>query len=217
MRAFPWRGLSAALPSLFRTAAPGPSERRVVAVAPGQLQFAPAALRLEPFEPQQAELVLSWVRDAREAYWLAPKTRPPLAAEDIRGWHAPHHQQFQLVAAGGTAPPAFHRLETGATCGYGELNLLNRATRHYWLGHLIVDPQVRGQGVGQALTRLLAARAFQRHGAWRVSLVVFPENRAAAACYQAVGFRFVDYEDHYLPGYGRYVRLARMTLAAPHA
>ncbi len=157
------------------------------------------ACRLLPFQPSCADLVMSWVTDAREAFWIAPRTPPPLTAAEVLNWQVPGHQAHLLVEAGRAAP-----------LGYGELNVLNGAERRYWLGHLIVDPAQRGRGCGLQLTRFLLWQAFARQGAADVTLVVFPDNARAIACYRAAGMRDNGYETHDFPAYGRRVRLLRM-------
>jgi RimJ/RimL family protein N-acetyltransferase len=172
---------------------------RFMAANPRAPKSAPPACRLEPFEPRYADLVLSWISSPEEAYWVAPRTAPPLTAEEVLQWQAPGHQPFLLYEKGRAEP-----------IGYGELNVLGGYGRRYWLGHLIVDPVHRGRGHGQLLTRLLLWRAFSRHAASEVSLVVFPENRAAILCYEAAGMRPDGYETHQLASYQRKVRLLRM-------
>lgn len=135
---------------------------------------------------------------------MAPRTVPPLTADEIRRWKLPGHEPLQLIDAGAAVP-----------CAYGELNVLNRPRGHYWLGHLIVDPTRRGHGLGQELTRRLLERAFWRHGAREVSLVVFRENLGAIACYRAAGMQPVGYEEHDLPAYGCRVALLRFSATAP--
>jgi RimJ/RimL family protein N-acetyltransferase len=158
-----------------------------------------SALRLTPFEAGYADRVLSWVRSPREAYWLAPRTKPPLTIEKLRAWARPGRIPLMLVAPEQPEPLA-----------YGELNVLNERRREYWLGHLIVDSQQRGRGLGRRLTELLLRRAFDRLAARRVSLVVFPENAAAVACYQAAGMCDDGYETHYFAVYRRRERLVRL-------
>lgn len=157
------------------------------------------ACRLEPFDPRHGQRVLCWISSPQEAYWVAPRTAPPLTVEEVLQWEAPGHQPFLLHEKGRAEP-----------IGYGELNLLNGSARRYWLGHLIIDPLQRGRGYGLQLTRLLLWRAFTRHAAREVSLVVFPENRPAIACYQAAGMRAAGHETHAFAAYGRRVRLLRM-------
>ena len=90
--------------------------------------------------------------------------------------------------------------------------MLRTDERHFWLGHLIVDPRQRGRGLGTHLTRLLLERAFNQQGARRVTLVVFPENHRALACYRAAGLREAGAEIHYFPPCDRRVRLLKMDI-----
>jgi RimJ/RimL family protein N-acetyltransferase len=169
--------------------AANPMNRRELALPCGLL----------PFEPQWAELVISWVRDAHEAYWLAPKTPPPLTPAHLSGWQAPGHTPYVLSQPASRDP-----------IGYGELNRFERGQRQYWLGHVIIAPLARGRGYGVALTRLLLEEAFERRGARRVSLIVFPQNHAALACYRAAGMHDDGYEWHSFPAYGTREYLIRL-------
>jgi len=166
------------------------------------------ALRLRAFEPRYAARVVSWVRGSREAYWLAPRTKPPLTAAKVCAWSGPGRSPLMLMAGAEAEPLA-----------YGELNLLNEACGEYWLGHLVVDPWQRGCGLGRRLTELLLQRAFQRCGARRVSLVVFPDNHAAIGCYRAAGLVEDGHETHWFAPYRRHERLLRLvkgTARVPH-
>jgi RimJ/RimL family protein N-acetyltransferase len=157
-------------------------------------------LSLTAFDPACAAHVASWVRGSCEAHWLAPRTKPPLTAGKVRDWAGPGRDPLMLVRPGQPEPLA-----------YGELNVLNERRREYWLGHLIVDPRHRGEGLGRRLTEMLLYRAFELRLARRVSLVVFTENRVAVACYRAAGMRDDGFETHYFPPYQRRVRLLRLT------
>ncbi len=154
---------------------------------------------LEPFQAAWARLVVSWVQDAREGYWLAPKTPPPLTAEQVVAWRMLGHDPYAL-RVDAERPPV----------GYGELNEMDGGRGVYWLGHLIVDPAERGRGHGVELTRRLLQEAFERRGARRVTLVVFPDNRPAIACYRAAGMEDDGFELHDFAAYGRREVLLRM-------
>ncbi len=155
--------------------------------------------RLVPFEAPWAALVASWPADARETYWLAPRNAPPLTPMQILAWHTPGRTPYALL------------LEPQATpVGYGELNVMSSGRRCYWLGHLVINPAQRGRGLGVALTRKLLEEAFVRRGAREVSLVVFPDNLVAIACYRAAGMREDGYETHEFPAYRRVETLLRM-------
>ena len=137
-----------------------------MAATPHVRKTAPPPCRLEPFDPRHAERVLSWISSPEEAYWVAPRTAPPLTAEEVLQWQAPGHQPFLLFENRRAEP-----------IGYGELNVLNGPGRRYWLGHLILDPAQRGRGCGRQLTRLLlesssgdARKTELRRGVIRIEL-----------------------------------------------
>ena len=164
------------------------------------------APQLQAFEPRYADLVVSWVCGAREAYWLAPRTKPPLTAAKVLAWAGAGRTPLMLVSPEHPRPLA-----------YGEVNVLNHGRCEYWLGHVIVDPRKRGRGLGRRLTEQLLLRAFRRYGARCVSLVVFPENETALACYRTAGMQEDGFETHYFPSYRRHERLRRLIArSAPH-
>lgn len=173
------------------------------------------SLRLRAFDVSQASVVASWVRSDEEARMLAPRVAPPMGIETILGWAGPGLCQFVLAPADAVDHFGTIRSQTDeqehAIVGYGELNELDPARRSYWLGHLIIDPAQRGMGYGLQLTRLLVARAFERCGARRVTLVVFPENLTAVACYKRAGFEPDGFENHRSAD-GRSFRLLRMAV-----
>lgn len=154
---------------------------------------------LAPFHADHAPLIASWVGSAQDAFWLAPRTPPPITPEKIAAWGGKDREPLVLVEE-----------SRSRLLAYGELNLLNRRRNEYWLGHLLVDPSLRGHGLGRRLTDLLVARAFDRYRAARVLLVVFPENRSAVACYQAAGFVSCGRESHAFPEYATTETLVRM-------
>jgi RimJ/RimL family protein N-acetyltransferase len=57
------------------------------------------------------------------------------------------------------------------------------------LGPVIVDPALRGMGIGQFATRELVRFGFEELKLHRIELVVFDFNKPAIACYEKVGFR----------------------------
>jgi RimJ/RimL family protein N-acetyltransferase len=169
-----------------------------MAATPTTKPTAGRKLRLMAFEARYAQRVATWVRNPLEAYWLAPRTAPPLTADKVRAWAQFGRDPFMLVEPGGSEPVA-----------YGELNKLRSKPHEYWLGHLIVDRRQRGRGLGRQLTALLLQRAFHILGALRVSLVVFPDNRAAAAAYRSAGMYEDGYETHHFADGQRRERLQR--------
>lgn len=149
------------------------------------------------FESWFAPLVLSWVRDDKELFWIAPKTPPPLTVEKIIDWPNKGSQPMIL----------FHHNEE-LPLGYCELNALPSSRRQLWLGHCIIRPDRRGQGLGRHMVEMTLEMAFHRQRAKQVSLVVFPENEAAVTCYQAAGFRHAGHQRRNFPT----VELAQLML-----
>lgn len=146
---------------------------------------------LQRFEPRFAANVVSWVRNARELFWLAPRTAYPLTPAKIVGWTRDCGTAFLLSTDDDPEP-----------CAYGELNASRRNPLNMWLGHLLVDTHHRQKGVGRQLTRLLVDEAFRRCGAEQLALVVFPDNLPAIRCYMNCGFRLRG-EEHQCLGTGR--------------
>src|SRR5690606_34576824 len=134
-------------------------------------------------------------------FWLAPKTFPPLTAAKVVGWPGPDGCPLLLHREGNVEP-----------LGYLELNPMPGEREHLWLGHCVIGPEHRGTGLGQVMIRLVLEEAFSRRRAWRVSLVVFPENHAAVRCYRSCGFCEVSNQHKYFPTTGGRHRMIQMTI-----
>lgn len=161
-------------------------------------------LTLRPFRSADAIEIARWVATDVELRWLAPSTPPPLTPEKVERWRQPEGSAFALARAGDTPPVA-----------YAELNPMRREPNHLWVGHAIVRPTERGKGVGQTLVRALIDQAFKRGDADRISLVVFPSNTAAIACYCRAGFSIMAEEFYRFGGAGRKYRLVRLEIRKP--
>lgn len=153
------------------------------------------------FAPHHAARVAAWVRDAQELAWLSPDSIPPLSVQQVLDWGGRGHRQFLLHVASEPAPIA-----------YGELNDMPGTPGAVWLGHILLDPALRGRGVGLACVRALVMLAFDELAAQQIILVVVPDNDAAIGCYLRAGF--VHRGDEWkTPTDGRPAyRLLRMTL-----
>jgi RimJ/RimL family protein N-acetyltransferase len=160
---------------------------------------------LKRFHPNFGEEVASWVRSPAELKWIAPSCTPPITPSMVRNWVKINGRALILARAGDHPP-----------IGYGELNPLRDHPRELWIGHVVLKPSVRGRGLGEHFTRLLLTHAFDEMNAERVSLVVFPQNARAVACYQRAGLRAVAEEFHQL-GPGPKHRLIRMEAKPPPA
>lgn len=159
--------------------------------------------RLVPFDPLFGPTVASWVRSTEELFLLAPSTRSPLTAAKVARWTARRGRPYLMFGGDDDLPIA-----------YGELNQMVGEIGHLWLGHLLVDPNRRGCGVGRRLTGLLVDQARNFLGAARLTLVVFPENVTAIRCYEGSGFRLAGEQRQRFGGTRR--RMLRYQYQAPN-
>jgi len=142
-------------------------------------------LHLGLFEPGHGPMVASWVPSEAGLFRLAPSTTSPLTAAKVAGWARPGGQALLLFREGDADP-----------CGYAELNPLRGSNTALWVGHVVIAPEFRGQGLGKRFTRMLVAQGFADPRVERLVMVVFPDNEPALRCYRAVGFRVTSQELH---------------------
>ncbi len=162
----------------------------------------PTTLRLEPFDERFASVVAGWIETGEQLRLLAPGTTPPLTPTKVLGWRKPAGTRIMLARDGAEAPIA-----------YAELNPMRRDPDHLWLGHVIVDPALRGRGLGRSFVEAILSHAFDRLCVARVSLIVFPENTVAQRCYVRAGFASVGEEHHRFNDADPKYRLLRMEAA----
>jgi ribosomal protein S18 acetylase RimI-like enzyme len=126
--------------------------------------------------------VLSWVTSEDEAEAWASVGGAARDPDLFARWHAdPDVRPFLCVDA------------DGEPCGYGEVWCDPEADEAE-LARILVDPAVRGRGVGRALVGLLAGEA--RGAGYRdIWLRVISWNEPALACYRAAGFVRASFEE----------------------
>jgi RimJ/RimL family protein N-acetyltransferase len=129
--------------------------------------------RLEAFDRSDAATVLSWARSPEEREAWASIT-DDVDETIFERWHAEN----------GVHPFGF--LRGDRLTGYGEI--WEDADEHEAeLARLIVDPEMRGRGLGRRMVELLSQRARER-GLDDVYVRVVPTNAAATNAYSAAGF-----------------------------
>ena len=154
---------------------------------------------LARFHSSHAAAIASWIRDQHQLQWVSPSTEPPLTPEKVCRWPRPDGEAFvllgekkdemdTLLAAG--VPSETHPL------AYAEINRMRSGQGNWWIGHFIVHPERRGQGLGRTLLSELLKEAFENLRANCVCLVVFPDNKPAIRCYESAGFIQVGTEYH---------------------
>jgi phosphinothricin acetyltransferase len=97
-------------------------------------------------------------------------------------WNAGHLEACRLVA----------RNRRGQVVAWAALSPVQRKSAYRGVaeGSLYVREDVRGTGVGRALSEAMIAAA-DAAGIWTVELWIFPENRASIVLCESLGFRIV--------------------------
>ena len=139
-------------------------------------------MRLRPYIPETDFNVLrTWISDPKaHALWCANRLAYPMNREDFDGVMREIRVRFgdsPFTAVG----------DDGKVIGFFCYSL-NPETNGGFLKFVILDPAVRGRGLGKAMLRLAADYAFRISGADTLSLRVFPENAPAVRCYEGAGF-----------------------------
>ena len=129
--------------------------------------------------PADAGEVSSWSRSAAETHRWCSSTIHPVPAEQIASWWSREDIRPLLLLDDRARPVA-----------YGEL-WLDEGEDEVELARLIVRPDARRRGVGQALVASLLATAATT-GLASMVLRVRAENAPARRCYLASGFRELD-------------------------
>ncbi len=132
-------------------------------------------MELRGFSDGYGELVAGWAGDAQEVALLCGREEYPFP-EQLRGsWRKVDSDiQPYLLFDGDRA------------VGYGEV-WLDDEEDEVELARIIVDPAVRGKGIGLELVRALLVPA-EAAGYAEVFLRVRPDNEVAIRTYQRVGF-----------------------------
>ena len=138
-------------------------------------------IRLRPYNANDADIILSWSKDARTFYkWSA----------GVLGEHPITKDQFSFV----NKLMAFTAIDDDDLVGFFTMRRPTESHDELRFGFVVVDPEKRGKGYGKAMLQLGVTFAKELYGAKKVSLGVFENNQSAYHCYKAVGFEDVVLE-----------------------
>jgi ribosomal protein S18 acetylase RimI-like enzyme len=137
-------------------------------------------VRLVPYDGTGAAAVVAWCAASPFSREWVPAGSPTPDAV-LAGWHTdPDITGYVLLRA-------------GTPVAYGEL-WVERDEDEAELAHLVVDPDLRRQGLGRALALDLVATS-RAEGLANIFLRVRSDNQAGIACYASAGFVRVSAED----------------------
>lgn len=140
-------------------------------------------LRLRPYKKDDAETILSWIKDERAFYkWTA----------GILGEYPISVEQFNAVGN----LMAFTAIDDNEIIGFFTMRRPNEFFEELRFGFVIVDSEKRGQGYGKKMLELGLKYAKEIFGANKVSLGVFENNEPAYFCYKAAGFEDVSQDEN---------------------
>lgn len=147
---------------------------------------------LRSFRERDVIPLLRWVEDPRTARsWGGPGVPIPVTAERLLNeW-----SRRKEAGSGGSRSLWFVGFAAGYTAaegnivGYGQILDIDSAAGAARLGGLIVDPALRGEGLGVELVEELLEVCFGDLGLRRASLRVYRWNKSALFCYLAAGLR----------------------------
>jgi RimJ/RimL family protein N-acetyltransferase len=164
----------------------------------------PGRISFRPFRLADAPTLISWAPTSDALLqWAGPHFSFPLDEAQLRDYAGSAGERRHLVSG--------VRAGTDAVVAHAELNLLPEHEVGQ-VRRVAVAPDLRGQGIGQALMRWLLDLAFTDLRLNRLELVVFSFNDSARRCYEAVGFREEGYAHQARRGSAGYWDLVYMAL-----
>ncbi|ANE51451.1 GNAT family N-acetyltransferase [Flavisolibacter tropicus] len=134
-------------------------------------------IRLEKFDYNDYELLISWVDSAETLMQFAgPAFSFPLTREQLdESFGNKNRMAFKVVDAG------------NVTIGHAEVYVTSQST---YLGRIVIGaPQLRGKGIGLQIVSLLLTYCFEVLQQTDVALNVFDWNTSAIKCYEKAGFQ----------------------------
>ena len=155
-----------------------------------------AGLKLRPYKSQDAETIVSWIKDERALrLWSSDRYGEyPVTAEDMN---------YKYLECNGdcTEPDNFYPMtavsEEGIV-GHLILRYTDKAQKTIRIGFVIVDDTKRGKGYGKRMIQMAIRYAFELLQAEKITLGVFENNPSAYYCYKAAGFREIRQEKRYV-------------------
>lgn len=141
-------------------------------------------MKLRNYRKEDAAIIAGWLRSEEDLYkWSADRyNRFPLSEDDI-------NNNYELQLATGRFFPLTALDDDDAVIGHFIIRYPNENDdRSVRFGFVIVNPALRGKGLGRTMIRLGIQYVRDHLPAERINLGVFENNERAKRCYQAAGF-----------------------------
>ncbi len=147
-------------------------------------------MTLRPFNPNDAETILSWCKD-KHAFQL-------WSADRYKDFPAQPEEMMEQYEGGNMYP--LTAVIDDIIVGHILLRFPSEDKSLIRFGFVVVDDTKRGKGYGQQMLQLAIEYAQQELGARRITLGVFCENSSALDCYKSVGFRITGKDSYTIDG-----------------
>lgn len=140
-------------------------------------------LRLRPFIfCRDFDIISKWITKPREhAMWCAGRTKFPIEREDFT-------RMLEDIAENCGDSPFVATDVSGIPVGFFCYSV-DPETNTGMFKFVMVNPALRGRGLGSKMLRLALSYAFGFTGADKVRLCVLSVNTGAKRCYEGVGFK----------------------------
>ncbi|MFY9820060.1 MAG: GNAT family protein [Thermoanaerobaculia bacterium] len=143
-------------------------------------------IELSPFTPDDIDRLIGWIPSLEALQlWTASSFDFPLTRE-----HLEQHMEESAQRGDRLLYKAITPADDGRVVGHVELGAIDRRNQSLRIGRVLVDPAIRGRGLGAAMMHSALALAFETFQMHRVELAVFNVNPRAIACYERVGFQY---------------------------
>ena len=139
-------------------------------------------MKTQPAEIEHAREIIGWFPDKESVVqWGSPYMRYPLQEQSFL--EDMYWDEISARVALG---------EDGRLVGFGQYYpKLGRCH----LARLVINPQVRGRGLGEVFVAALMEHGSAELGTRQFSLYVMTANRPAYNCYRSLGFELAPYPD----------------------
>ena len=149
-------------------------------------------LRLRPFIfSRDFGIISKWITKPREhAMWCAGRTKFPIEREDFT-------RMLEDIAENCGDSPFVATDTNGIPVGFFCYSV-DPETNTGMFKFVMVDPALRGRGLGSKMLRLALSYAFGFTGAEKVDLCVLSANYGAKKCYESIGFTEMNTDENAL-------------------
>ena len=128
-----------------------------------------------PVQAADIPIICQFPQSAEELFFLFPKATYPLTPEHLQG---AIDQRFDSTVV----------LWEGRPVGFANFYICKPGEECH-IGNVIVDPQMRGKGVGRYLIQTMIDIAFGKHAVQEVHISCFHRNGAGLLLYAKMGFK----------------------------